>query len=219
MRKYFIGIDVSKTQLDVYVSGLDRFFKAPDTEKGLQKLLKNLSSWRPCLDLIVCKPTGGYERLLVHTCLKSQLPIHRAHPNKICAFVRASGRLAKTDKINAQMISQFAQTFALKHNMKPLDPETLHLKALSTQRQQLIGERIRETNRLDVPLAEVLKSSIQRPVQWLNQEIERINQEIDLHLDHQKSLQGKITLMTSYGGSGVANSDDSLNGPTGNWEN
>lgn len=201
MVKCFVGVDVSKTQLDVYISKGNLSFQLPNTPKGIEQFLEKVKHCAP-ISLIVCEPTGGYERLLVDNCLSAELPIHRAHPNKIRYFAKASGHLAKTDQIDAKVIAHFAELFSLKHNVKPLAREKLHLKALSTRRQQLLAEKNRESNRLEVPLPEALKLSIHRHMAWIDQEIDLINKEIESYLNTQAKLQEDVSLITSMPGVG-----------------
>lgn len=202
MKKVVIGIDVSKSHLDVYISQTNSAFRVPNTQKGLKLFLKKLDAL-PFIELIVCEATGGYERRLVETCLLAQLPIYRVHANKIRHFAKASGYLAKTDKIDAQRITLFAQTFALENRVNPLEKEVLHLRALTTRRQQLLSEKTRESNRLDVPLPDPLKSSIERHIQWLEAELLKINHEIEIHLKSHPCLQEKVQLMASMPGVGL----------------
>ena len=188
----------------LYISQSCSSFQVPNTLKGIKEILEKLSSLRD-INLIVCEATGGYERLFVEHCLKTQLPVHRAHANKIRHFAKAAGYEAKTDPIDAKVIALFAQAFSLEHTTGPLSQDLLHLKDLSRRRQQLLSEKIREENRLEIPVGNALKKSIRKHLKWLEKEIKEIKEienEIQNHIDIKEDVQQKIQLLSSMKGVG-----------------
>ena len=99
MKRSFIGVDVSKPFLDVYIQETDTYFRVTNTCQGIENLFQKIKKLQDT-PVIVCEPTGGYEHFLKEMCLASQMNLHVAHPNKIRAFAKASGILAKTDKLS-----------------------------------------------------------------------------------------------------------------------
>ena len=101
------GVDVGKASLDVSVSeGPVLWFD--NTTKGITKLLRHLVAKQKAT-LAVCEPTGGYERLLVSRLRKAEVGVRVASPSRVRAFARACGYEAKTDPLNAQVLSRYGQ--------------------------------------------------------------------------------------------------------------
>ena len=129
----YVGIDVSKDTLDVFVAGGDtsRLSNKPGEVLGLANRLKTVS-------LVVLEATGGYERLLLSNLLASHIPVHVANPKRVCDFAKAQGKLAKTDAIDAQVLSEFGQHFheTLSRASEPSCPK---LAELCAYRQDLVS--------------------------------------------------------------------------------
>ena len=107
-KKIFIGIDVSKATLDISISG--KHFKIENTLKSISAFIKAeilLSKER--IGLICLESTGGYEMLAYQMMQASGLKVHRAHPNKVHSFGKASGAFAKTDKLDARLLEKYAE--------------------------------------------------------------------------------------------------------------
>ena len=92
------GVDVGKASLDVSISE-GPVIRFDNTVKGIGKLLKRLSE--DDATVAVCEATGGYERVLVSRLRKTEIAMHVAHPNRVCAFAKACGYEAKTDRRDA----------------------------------------------------------------------------------------------------------------------
>ena len=131
------GIDVGKARLDASVGGGVVHTFAND-EAGISGLLE----WLLAQDvgMVVCEPTGGYEGPLVHSLRRAGVPIHLAHPNKVRAFAQAGGRMAKTDRLDAQVLSRYGAVFASAETPQP-EPEREELQALLRRRRQLVDQR------------------------------------------------------------------------------
>jgi len=102
--KNYVGVDVGKYFLDVFYQG--KSFHYNNDAKGIVLLLKSLDNSDA---LVVFEATGGYEKLLRETLQNKKHPCHMAHPNKIRAFAKAKGQLAKTDRLDACLIADYAQ--------------------------------------------------------------------------------------------------------------
>ncbi|QDS97189.1 Transposase [Adhaeretor mobilis] len=105
MESIVIGIDVAKQQLDVATP--KGVLQAPNTPEGHRHLMKQLANWS--IDSIIVEATGGYERAVVAEMAAANLPIIVVNPRQVRDFARATGQLAKTDSIDAQMLAQFGQ--------------------------------------------------------------------------------------------------------------
>ena len=102
------GIDVGKRELDVSVDE-DRARRFANTSAGVAELVGWLGSQGPLL--AVCEATGGYEALVVQALRQVGVPVHIAHPNQVRAFARACGYQAKTDGLDAMVLSRYGQVF------------------------------------------------------------------------------------------------------------
>lgn len=102
-----IGVDVSKDQLDVF-DGTSHW-QVPNTSRGITRMLKRLGDLGPLgRARLTCESTGRYSHLLATLCLDAGLPVTIANPRAVRDFTRATGRLAKTDRIDAAMIAAYA---------------------------------------------------------------------------------------------------------------
>ena len=146
------GIDVGKDNLEVWVDDgpAKRFANSTDGIGVLVAWLKEKD-----VSVAVCEPTGGYERQLISQLDEASLSTYMVHPNRLRSFARASGYEAKTDGLDARVLSEFGRTFPLsdKQPRKP-DPERAELRDLLRRRRQLINQRTQELNRLDKGITE-----------------------------------------------------------------
>jgi transposase len=139
-----VGIDVSKERLDVAVRPSGERFSTSNDESGRRDLRKRLKKLRP--ERIVLEPTGGYETLVVQELASAKLPVVVVNARQIRQFAQAIGRLAKTDRIDADVIAHFGE--AVKPTIRPL-PDDAHreLEALVSRRRQLVDMRADEMKR------------------------------------------------------------------------
>jgi transposase len=139
-------------------------------------------------------------------------PIHVAHPNKIRNFAKAIGKFAKTDKIDAKILSEFSRVFKPHADGSALTPELETLQVLCLRRQQLLDEKIRETNRLDKQLVDVLRKSIDKHVIWLKDEIKAVEKLIEEHLTLHETIKKSVELLKSVPGIGALTAISLLTG-------
>ena len=140
----FVGIDVSQTQLDVAVRPGPTFAVAHDAA-DLLEIGKQLQTAQPTL--IVLEATGGLEVPLLGALAALGLPVVAINPRQVRDFARATGQLAKTDRVDAQVLAQFAE--AIRPPVRPLPDEQVQaLAALVTRRRQLLEMLLAEKNRL-----------------------------------------------------------------------
>lgn len=195
--KLFIGIDVSKNKLDVYFNGID--VTVSNNQKGLNKihlLLKKEIKKGNKIALIICEPTGGYEAKMVKFMIAINMPVHVAHANKIRSFAKAKGFLAKTDCIDARVIAQYGEALKPQADKQLQTIEEELLAELLKRKDQLLTDKIRESNRLDKEHASVVIKSAKLHIKWLEKEITKIENEIQ-GLRKNEKINAKIELLKS----------------------
>jgi len=172
----FVGIDVSKDRLDVCRRpGGEAFAVARDGE-GLAALIERLRGARP--ELIVLEATGGFEQVVAAGLAGAGLPVVVVNPRQIRDFARALGRLAKTDRIDAEVIALFAER--VRPELRPLPGEQAReLDALVTRRRQVIEMIVAEGNRARRLEIRRLKKRIDRHLAVLRKELTEIERELD----------------------------------------
>ena len=166
-----VGIDVSKSKLDVAVVPENESWSTVNEEPGIDHLVKRLKALRP--RLIVVEATGGLEISVVAALASAKLPAVVVNPRQVRDFAKATGKLAKTDAIDALVIARFAE--AVRPQIRPIkDQEAKELSALVARRRQLVDMLTAEKNRLNSAPKTVGKS-IKEHIAWLEQRLTRIN--------------------------------------------
>ena len=150
------GIDVGKANPDVSVSG-GPVLRFDNTASGITKLRKHLQEQDTTL--AVCEPTGGYERLLTSRLRKTDIAVHVVRPGRVRAFAKACGYEAKTDPLDAQILSRYGEVFPEADTWEPkADPQREELRDL-LRRRQFIDQRVQELGRLDKGVSPPLSPS------------------------------------------------------------
>jgi transposase len=193
-----VGVDVGKSQLDLYLLERDRALSVPNNEQGLSALIRRLSRYR--IERIVVEATGRLEQPFVRAALAAGLSVIVVSPLKIRRFADVIGQLAKTDAIDARLIAQFAAT------VKPIarqlsDANAQAIKDLVVRRRQLTSLRTMEKNRRQV-MPQELKSSIDRIIKTLDRELKLLEQLINEAVDQHAPSRHKRELLTSMPGIG-----------------
>jgi len=171
----YVGIDVSKATLDVALGPGGEAWQVTNDAAGRAALAARLSRPRPAA--IVLEATGGLELPLVSELAAAGLPVRVVNPRRVRDFAKATGRLAKTDRLDAQLLARFAE--ALRPEPRPLpDAATQALRALVTRRQQLQGMLTAEQNRL-ATTPEPLRAQRRAHLAWLRQACTDLDRELD----------------------------------------
>ena len=193
-----VGVDVGKTQLDLYLLERGRALTVPNQESDISTLIRSLRRYR--IERIVVEATGRLEQPFVRAALAAGLPVIVVSPLKIRRFAQVIGQLAKTDAIDARLIAQFAAT--VKPAIRPAsDLNAQAIKDLVVRRRQLTSLRTMEKNRRQV-MPQELKSSIDRMIKMLNHELKLLEQLIDNAVDQHDPSRHKRELLTSMPGIG-----------------
>ena len=194
------GIDVSKATLDVSVSE-GPVVRFENSATGIRRFLRHMKLTG--VTKAVCESTGGYERLVVGKLRETAIGVEVAHPLRVRAFARACGYEAKTDPLDAQVLSRYGVVFSESDTAQPdVDPDREELRQLLGRRRQLVEQRVRERNRLDKGVSGSVGKSIKRTVRWLDREIERLDEEYKELLKRSSSLTESAELYKTVPGVG-----------------
>jgi transposase len=168
----FVGIDVAKQDLAVHLRPSDEHFSVTNDERGVRKLATRLSELRP--ELIVLEATGGLEIVAVSSLAAHSLPVVVVNPRQIRHYAKATGELSKTDRIDARIISLFAERVRPEVRAIP-DEEARELDALLGRRRQLLEMLQAEKNRLTQLLflsgKQQVRKSIKKHISFLEREL------------------------------------------------
>jgi transposase len=182
----WVGIDVSKASLDVHVQPTGAHWQVATTQPQLEGLLEQLAALGP--ERIVLEASGGYETVLAAMLTQRQLPVVVVNPRQVRDFARAIGQLAKTDRIDAQVLARFGE--AIRPELRALpDATTRAVRALVSRRRQLQEMLTAEQNRLvsaavvDAP--EQLRQQLGEHIEWLRRQLADLDD--DLHQQLQSS--------------------------------
>ena len=195
----FVGIDVSKAHLDAAVRSGPEPWQVRNDEAGITSLVNRLQELAP--GLIVCEATGGYESALVAALAAAQLPIVVVNPRQVRDFAKATGRLAKTDGIDAEILALFAER--VRPEPRELKGEEIEeFEALLTRRRQLIEMITAERNRSGITRAAAVKKRIQKHLAWLERELGNIDHDLDQAIKNSPLWKAKEDLLRSVPGVG-----------------
>ncbi len=195
------GIDIGKSNLDVSIGG-DRVMGFSNTPEGHGDLIASLRE--AGVTRVVCEPTGGYERRLVEALRLARVAVQITHPNKVRAFAQACGILAKTDRIDAQILYRYGDVFPDTTPIAQSD-KVLKLREIVRRRQQLMDTRIKEMNRLEKHPTEVARASCERHLSWLETEIAELDRALRSLLS-ESGLHHQAELYCSVKGVGLITS-------------
>jgi len=196
--KVYVGIDVSKTWLDIAVIPTEEDWRIENTENGIAKLIKILQALP--LGRIVVEATGGYEAKLVEQLAKAGLPICRVNPGRVRRFAQGMNWLAKTDKIDARVLAQFGEKAQPRLLVLPTEAEK-RLSALVKRRKQVVDMLIAEQNRTELAEKEVFES-IANTIQFLQKQLADLDTQIQELIDQTPDLKQKWDLLISVPGVG-----------------
>ena len=175
MTPIFVGIDVSKARLDIAVRPSGEIESVANDQAGIKALVKRLGEIHPTL--IVLEATGGFERPLMRGLASVALPAVVVNPRQVRDFAKATGQLAKTDRIDAEVLARFGE--AVRPALRPLpDQITVELRALIARRRQLTEMIVAERNRLS-GAAKAVSKRIQAHIRWLEAELDRADKDLD----------------------------------------
>lgn len=194
----YVGIDISKEKLDIALRPTETHKEFTYDDAGITKLVKYLRGIKPAI--VVLEATGGYETVVAASLGIENIPVAVANPRHVRDFAKATGKLAKTDALDARVIAHFAE--AIKPQPQPVtDEQSRELKEVLARRRQIIEMITAEKNRLTKTGAHI-KGHIEAHIEWLQRELDDINSRLS-HLVKESPLwREKDNLLRSVPGVG-----------------
>ena len=194
-----VGIDVSKEHLDVCSLPDGEIFSVANDRAGIDELLARLlEGVRP--DLVVLEATGKYERPAAVAVAAAGIAVAVVNPRQARDFAKAAGRLAKTDRIDAEVLARFAGAVGPRPSVLP-DEEARALQDILVRRRQLLEMIVAEKNRLQMA-SEAVAKRIAAHVRWLEKELGRVDRELDEAVRESETWRANEELLRSVPGVG-----------------
>ncbi len=197
----FIGIDVSKSSLDVFADPPSQLLAShcDYDDMALKALCDAVARLAPTL--VVMEASGGLERRAAAELAARGVSVAVVNPRQVRSFARASGELAKTDAIDARILCAFAR--AIRPAARPpRDAQTFALAQLLARRRQLVDMRVQELQRLHSADSRTMKKSLSDHIDWLDKRIERLDQDMGERLRESAVWRAKDDLLQGIPGVG-----------------
>ena len=196
----FIGVDVAKSKLDVFNSATNQSITIQNNASEIKQLIDSWSDFKGRI-LVVLEATGGYEATLVETLFSCGEDCVIANPKQVRDFIRGIGRLAKTDRIDAQSLALFGEI--VKPDLaEKQDENEQKLRALVHRRDQIIRQLTQETNRLQQARDDDTRDSIQQAIDFYKNQKKVLETKIAEVSEQCKSLKAKSEIIQSCKGIG-----------------
>jgi len=199
-RPMFFGVDVSKRWLEVAEAGKEETTRFSNDTAGCDAILEKVRG----ATLVVMEATGRYEARLATHLAAHRIPIAVVNPRQTRDFARSTGKLAKTDGVDARVLAMYAQRIEPPETVLK-DQAVLELEALLMRRRQLVDNRTAELNRREHATGEVLKS-VEHHIVWLNTEIKKTDSEMGKRLRDSSLWNARIKLLRTAPGIGTVGS-------------
>lgn len=201
-KREVVGIDVSKPQLDVALLHAQEELQFANDAAGIEQLVKRLKTLE--IGLVVTEATGGYETAVATALVAAGLRVAVVNPRQVRDFAKATGRLAKTDRIDARVIAAFGEM--IEPEIRPLaDEDARELEGLLVRRSQLVAMKVQESNRLGLAQP-AMRKGIKKHIAWLEQEIDRLDVDLTAALRKSPAWRAKDELLQSFKGIGPLSS-------------
>jgi len=193
-----VGIDVGKSQLDIYVLELELHWQCDNSDEAIKALVTRLARYK--LSRIVVEATGGYERKLVYALAERELPVVVVQPMHVRQYAKAQGILAKTDKMDARMLADFGAL--IKPKVRQIQTKKIrYIRDLLARKRQLMEARTQELNRLQ-KVDKVLQATHARLIKVLDKEVEWVNKHLSKEISEVTEWQQTYDLLKSVPGVG-----------------
>lgn len=190
----YVGIDIAKHSLDLAFEPKQKAQRFDNAAAGIRRCCTMLKQLQP--DLIVMEPTGGYEAALRDQLQAAGLPVAVINARQIREFAKACGRLAKTDKLDAQIIARFAAAMQ-PAAQEPVDAQTRVLKALVARRCQLVQMHTAEANRMEHAQDGGIEQSIRDMLELLEKQIDSVETQIQEQVESMPKLKDRTQQLLS----------------------
>jgi len=193
-----IGIDVSKAQLDVAQRPEEQRQVFAQTPVGIESLVAHVRALNPAA--IVLEATGGLEVPVASALAVAGLPVAVVNPRQVRDFAKATGRLAKTDAIDAHVLARFAEAVRPAPRQLP-DAAAHEFSALLSRRRQLIEMRVAEHNRLGTATPRI-QQQIRKHLSWLDRQVAALEEELGQRIKSTPIWRERDHLLQSVPGVG-----------------
>lgn len=201
--KRYIGIDVSKDRLDIAVHESGESLSCQNTQAAIETLLGQLRAMQP--ELIVLEATGGYERLCAAMLAAAGLAVSVVNPRQVREFARASGILAKTDRLDARVLAHFGAAIQPESRALP-DAQQQLLDELMLRRRQIVANLVAEKNRLGMAQGAKVKKSLRQAVTFYERQLDELDREVGEHIERSPLWRAREDLLRSFKGVGPVSS-------------
>ena len=193
-----VGVDVGKSQLDIFIHESGLHSSADNTAAGIRSLVARLARYK--LARIVVEATGGYERDLVEACAERGLPVVVVQPMQVRNFARIKGVMAKTDKLDAQVIALFSAQ--IQPEVRPISSKNIRaFRELLARKRQLNEMRTKELNRLQ-KASRIVARSHTAMIKLLDKEIAWVNGKLAKAMTNIEEWQQTYALLNTVPGIG-----------------
>jgi transposase len=196
--KVYVGVDVSKTRLDVAVGQDGEFWQANNDPAGIMRTIERLKAIQPAL--IVVESTGGLETALITELFAAGLSFALVHPGRVREFAKATGLFAKTDKLDARLLSRFGEAIKPAASRLPGEAEQ-NLNAVMLRRRQLLDICVDEQNHL-ISTRLSMRPKVEEHIAWLENEIADLDRQIDDQIHQIPQFKEKEAILRSAKGVG-----------------
>ena len=194
----YVGIDVAKARVDVAVRPANDGWMVSNDDAGISQLVSRLKTLE--LQMVVMEASGGLELPLVAALAVEELPVVVVNPRQVRDFAKATGKLAKTDTLDAAVLAHFGE--AVKPVVRPLrDAETQALNSLAARRHQVVSMLVSERNRLSVA-ATAVRPRIEAHIEWLQGELDDLDKDLRQTIRQSPVWREKDNLLRSVPGVG-----------------
>jgi transposase len=195
----YLGVDIAKYYLDAAIGSEKRRF--PNEAVGHRQLIRWINQMESAVQ-VICEPSGGYERALVRALVGAQLKVSLVPANRVRQFARAAGILAKTDRIDANVLCAFAQAMQ-PGTVSASQLEQEHLRELESQRRHLTHLIVMEQNR-GARVSDICVRRLNRTlIQQIKKQIEQLDLLIKNHIEESAELSAKGQKLTAISGVGA----------------
>jgi len=195
----FVGIDVSKNTLDLRIEPAGEAMHVAYDDQGIAQVCRRLVEALPTL--IVMEATGGLETRLAGELAAKGLPVAVINPRQARDFAKATGQLAKTDRVDAAILCAFAR--AIRPAVRPLkSADARELDDLVNRRHQLVEIRVQETLRLAAASSKTLQKSLKAHIAWLDKRITKLDHDLKDRLQTSDAWKVKDDLLRGIPGVG-----------------
>jgi len=198
---FSVGVDVSKSWLDVCINPQNESYKFHNSTKGISSLLKMLSGYS--IHQIACESSGGYENLLLNLCADAGYNVWQIDPKRIKAFIMSQGVKAKTDKIDAKMIARFAAQQEPEYVKQKRTDNNDKISALVRRKTDLTEIAAVEKKRLKGPTGYHCKDRIENLLIFINKEINELTAEIESLIAQDSEMKERKEILESIPGIGA----------------